>query len=110
MRAAEYDYAVVLLKGFGLTKDEPKTIGYLKSAAGKGIAGAQNRLAYVYLEGVGTDKNPVEAAKWRLIAAKNGVEDKTLDEMIAKLSKADRAKAELAASEWTDKIQVQGLE
>ncbi|MEQ1673204.1 MAG: SEL1-like repeat protein, partial [Hyphomicrobium sp.] len=108
--AAEYDYAVLLLKGFGLTKDEPKIMALLTSAAVKGIAGAQNRLAYVHMDGVGTDKNIVEAAKWRIIAAKGGVEDKTLDEMIAKLSNADRAKAETAASEWADKIQVQGLE
>lgn len=108
--AAEYDYAVLLLKGMGLTKDEPKVYGYLKSAADKGVAGAQNRLAYIHLEGIGTAKNPIEAAKWRLIAQKNGVEDKTLDDMIAKLSKADRAKAITAASEWSDRIQVQTLE
>ncbi len=104
---AQYDYAVLLLKGFGLTKDEPKATGYMKAAAEKGLAGAQNRLAYINLEGIGAGKNPVEAAKWRIIAKKNGVEDKTLDDMIAKLPKADRAKAEVAASEWADKIQVQ---
>ena len=108
--AAEYDYAVLLLKGMGLTKDEPKLYGYLKSAADKGVAGAQNRLAYLHLEGIGTAKNPVEAAKWRLIAQKNGIEDKTLDDMIAKLPKADRAKAITAASEWSDRIQVQTLD
>ena len=66
------DYAVLLLKGFGLTKDEPKAIVYLKAAAEKGVSGAQNRLAWVNLEGIGTDKNPVEAAKWRLIAKRGG--------------------------------------
>jgi TPR repeat protein len=99
-----------LLKGFGLKKDEPKIVAYLKSAAEKGIAGAQNRLAYLHLEGVGTGKNAVEAAKWRLIAQKNGIEDKKLDDMIASLPKADRAKAQAAASEWSDRIQIQGLE
>ena len=101
---------MLLLKGFGLTKDESKIVTYLKSAAEKGIPGAQNRLAYVHMEGVGTDKNLVEAAKWRIIAQKNGVADTVLDGMLAKLSKADRAKAEVAASEWIDKIQVQGLQ
>ena len=62
------------------------------------------------MEGVGTDKNMVEAGKWRIIAQKNGVEDKTLDEMLARLSKADRAKAETAASEWADRIQVRTVE
>lgn len=107
---AEYDYAVLLLKGFGLKKDEPKAIAYLKAAAEKGIPGAQNRMAYIYLEGVGTDRDKVEAAKWRLIAKKNGFTDKTLDGMVAKLSKADRARAVTEASAWADRIQVQAVE
>ena len=107
---AQYDYAVLLLKGFGLTRDEPKAIGYLKAAAEKGLPGAQNRLAWVNLEGVASDKNPVEAAKWRYIAKRNGFEDDRLDEEIAKLSKTDLAKAQTAASEWSDRIQVQPVE
>ena len=107
LAAAQYDYAVLLLKGLGLTRDEPKAVPYLKAAAEKGIAGAQNRLAYVYLEGIGTDKNPIEAAKWRLIAQKSGLADKSLDDTVAKLAKADRQAAEKAASEWADRIQIQ---
>jgi len=103
---AEYDYAVMLLKGMGLKKDEPRAPVLLKTAAEKGIAGAQNRYSYVLLEGIGVQKDPIEAAKWRLIAQRNGVEDKTLDEMVAKLSKADRQKAEAAAVAWTDRIQI----
>jgi hypothetical protein len=63
-------------------------------------------MAYIYREGIETTKDPVEAAKWRLIAKKNGFEDKTLDDMVAKLPKAQRLKAEQEASAWTDRIQV----
>ena len=107
LAVAQYDYAVMLLQGFGLTKDEPKIGVLMKAAAEKGIPGAQNRMAYIFREGVETEKNPVEAAKWRLIARTNGFKDATLDEMVAKLPKADRQKAEAEASAWADRIQVE---
>ena len=100
------EYAVRLLQGYGLKEDEPKIIALMKAAATKGIAGAQNRLDYIYREGIETKKDPIEAAKWRLIAKKNGFEDKTLDAMVAKLPKADRLKAEAEASAWNDRIRI----
>ncbi len=106
LAVAQYDYAVKLLQGFGLTKDEPKIPALMKAAADKGIPGAQNRLAYIYLQGIKVKKDPVEAAKWRLIAKKSGVEDKSLDDVVAKMPKADRQKAESEASAWADRIQV----
>lgn len=103
---AQYDYAVKLLQGFGLSKDESKIAVLMKAAADKGVPGAQNRMAYLYRDGIKVDKDPVEAATWRLIAKKNGFEDKELDAMVAKLPKAQRQKAEAAASAWHDQIQV----
>ncbi|HET6390075.1 tetratricopeptide repeat protein [Hyphomicrobium sp.] len=103
---AQYEYAIRLIQGMGLTKDEPKIPALMKAAAGKGIAGAQNRLAYIYFDGIKVKKDPVEAAKWRLIAKKNGYEDEELDARIAAMPKADRQKAEAAASAWSDRIRV----
>jgi uncharacterized protein len=103
MADAEYDYAVMLLKGFGLNADAPKTVDYLKSAANKGVAGAQNRLAHVILEGQLVLPNGAEAAKWRLLAKDNGLADAALDDYLAKMSKLDRAAAELAAQTWREK-------
>ncbi len=103
MPEAEYDYAVVLLKGYGLNADMPRAIDYLKSAAGKGLAGAQNRLAHVYAEGIMLlDRNPIEAAKWRLLARDGQIVDAVLDALVNKLSRADREKAEIAAQRWRD--------
>ncbi len=99
---AEYDYAVLLLKGLGLERDKPKAITYLKAAADHGMPGAQNRLANIYFEGAGIEKSMSEAAKWRLIAKHGGVADEKLDAEIAKLSAADRTRAERAASDWLD--------
>jgi TPR repeat protein len=104
--AAEYEYAVMLLRGFGLNSDVPKAIDYLRGAAEKGIAGAQNRLAHAMADGLRGEKNPVEAAKWRLLAKDSGIKDDTLDALVGKLSKAERLAAEKAAQEWRDRAAV----
>ena len=102
MPEAEYDYAVQLLKGYGINSDMPKAIEYLRSAASKGLPGAQNRLAYVYFEGVRVDADPVEGAKWRMLARDSQIADTNLDALVTKLSRADREKAEKAAQAWRD--------
>jgi uncharacterized protein len=103
MPEAEYDYAVMLLRGNGLNADMPRALDYLKSAANKGLAGAQNRLANVYAEGIMLlDKDLVEAAKWRMLARDGNIADDALDAIVAKLPRADREKAEKAAQTWRD--------
>lgn len=104
---AELDYAVMILRGFGLNADVPKAIDYLKSAAAKGLAAAQNRLAWCYAEGVRVGKNPLEAARWRLIAKAGGLDDPALDTYVGKLSAADRARAERAANQWLERAELQ---
>ena len=94
---------MVLLRGLGLTRDEPKAIPYLRAAAQKGLASAQNRLAYVYAEGVGVKKSPQEAAKWRLIAQAGGLKDEGLDALVGKLPKEQQLAAQKAASEWRER-------
>ena len=109
---AEIEYAMILLKAD--VEKPPEKIPFdkqaarlLRSAAEKGVAVAQNRLARLYANGIGVEASPVEAAKWHLIAKSGGIEDDVLDKAAAKLSKADRLKAEKAAAEWSDKSQVQ---
>lgn len=102
MAEAEYDYAVLLLKGYGLNADMPRALDYLRSAANKGLAGAQNRLANVYAEGVTVMVDPVEAAKWRILARDGRIADEGMDKLMAKLSRADREKAEKLAQTWRD--------
>lgn len=103
---AEYEYAVSLLKGEGLNEDKPYVVDYLSAAARKGVSGAQNRLAYIYFDGLLMRENPVEAAKWRLLAKAGGVADEALDKKVAELSEQDRKKAERAAQEFQDSAAV----
>lgn len=101
---AELEYALMLFKGLGIEADRPKAMGLLQSAAGKGLPVAQNRLARVYANGLGTGKNLAEAAKWHLIAKSAGADDDDLEKLVAKLPRADRAKAEQAAAAWRESV------
>ena len=59
--------------------------------------------------GIGVEANPLEAAKWRLVAKAAGVADDKLDLYVAALPDADRAKAETAAAEWRERRQVMAM-
>ena len=108
---AQIDYAVILFKDHDLPADEKTKLhrqGFelLLSAANKGSPVAQNRLARCYAQGVGIEKSLAEAAKWHLVAKAGGVEDEVLERLVAKLSRADRAKAQQAADEWREQALV----
>src|SRR5690606_9290025 len=103
---AEYDYALMLLRGFGLNADVPKAVDYLRSASEKGFAGAQNRLAHLLADDEHGGPDLVEAAKWRILARESGIEDSKLDELIAQLSPDNQLSAERAAEEWRERVAV----
>jgi TPR repeat protein len=106
---AEIDYAVILFRGQGVPVDAKKGAEFFRRAAEKGAATAQNRLARCYAHGAGVEKDLVEAAKWNFIANAGGIQDEGLEKMLAKLSRADKAKAQAAADQWRDRLTV-GLE
>jgi uncharacterized protein len=106
---AQVEYAVILFRGHGVVSDPKRGTRLFRAAADKGVAVAQNRLARCYANGAGVEANPFEAAKWHLIAKAGGETDDNLEKVLAKLSKADRAKAQKAADEWRDRRQV-GIE
>jgi TPR repeat protein len=100
---------VMLFQGRGVPPDPKEGARLFRSAAERGLSVAQNRLARCYAHGAGVEMNVVEAAKWHLIAKAAGVADESLDKIVAKLSKADRVRAEKAAGDWRDRSQI-GIE
>ena len=106
---AQLEYAVMLFQGRGVVPDQKRGAELFRAAAERGVPVAQNRLARCYLHGAGVEMNVVEAAKWHLIASAGGVADEALDKLVAKLSKADRARAQKAADDWREKQQM-GIE
>ena len=106
---AQIDYAVLLFRGHGVPVDAKRGADYFRQAAEKGAATAQNRLARCYAHGAGVEQSLTEAAKWNFIAKAGGIDDEVLEKMLAKLSRADRTKAQAAAEQWRDRALV-GLE
>jgi TPR repeat protein len=106
---AQLEYAVMLFQGRGVPPDQKRGAQLFRAAAEKGLPVAQNRLARCYAHGAGVEMNVVEAARWHLIAKAGGVADDSLEKILAKLSKADRAKAQKAAEGWLDRLQM-GIE
>ena len=92
----------MLFKGEGVAVDEKKGAKLFRLAAEQGNAVAQNRLARLYANGVVVEADPVEAAKWHLLAREAGVSDFSLDILLAKLTKEQRAKAEKEADDWRE--------
>ena len=104
---AEVEFAVILLKNHEVPPDQleklrRRGVELLLSASRKGLAVAQNRLARCHLDGIGTARDKLEAAKWHLVAKAGGHEDAGLDKLVAELSRADRLKATAAAAEWRE--------
>ena len=99
----------MLFQGRGVPPDQKQGAALFRAAADRGLSVAQNRLARCYAHGAGVEMNVVEAAKWHMIAKAGGVADESLDKIVAKLSKTDRARAEKAAGDWRDRSQI-GIE
>jgi TPR repeat protein len=97
---AQLEYGVMLFKGQGVAVDEARAAKLIRLAAEQGNAVAQNRLARLYANGVVVKADPVQAAKWHLLARTAGVSDFSLDIVLSKLGKEERAEAEKAAEEW----------
>ena len=57
-------------------------------------------MARLYANGVGVKADPVQAAKWHLLARSAGVSDFALDIALSKLTKAQRVEADKAAEDW----------
>lgn len=104
---AEVEYGILLFKGHGAAPDPVRGAHFFASAARKGNPIGQNRFARCLTHGAGVEKSLPEAAKWHLIAKAAGVEDKDLDQMVARLGRADRLAAEQAAHAWRERALVQ---
>ncbi len=97
---SEIEYAIALFNGTGIAKNESAAAGYFLKAAQKNNPVAQDRLAWMYATGRGIKAEPVEAARWHLIAKAGGIDDQPLDELIRNMKPTDRAMGENKAKPW----------
>lgn len=97
---AELEYGLMLYLGKGIAKDEKRGADFVRRAAEKGNAVAQNRIARLYANGLVYKQEPIEAAKWHILAREKGVADLTLDFLVMRLSKDERKAADERVRAW----------
>jgi TPR repeat protein len=94
---AQLDAAIWLIEGIGGDRNLEDGFGWMRRAAESGNTVAQNKLAHLYVNAIGTRPDPVEAAKWYVLSRRAGLKDLALEDFYLGLDD-DQQKAALAAA------------
>ena len=79
-KEAAYNLGLLYFFGKGVKKDLQLAYEYCEKAAFMGSSRAQNNLAFMLTEGLGTSKNYVASYAWALIAIENGYNSQKIKE------------------------------
>jgi TPR repeat protein len=78
------EYGIALFNGDGVQVDQELAGDWFERAAERGSPIARNRLARMYAAGMGLAPNPILACMWHILAKSAGLEDKQLDDFVAR--------------------------
>lgn len=90
---AQLDLGTWLVEGRGGGRDLKAGFGWMRRAAGSGNVAAQNRLAKLYMAGIGTDPNEIDAAAWYFLARRQGLKDPEMEDFLGGLTDEEQKKA-----------------
>jgi TPR repeat protein len=90
---AELELGTWLVEGRGGPADLEGGFRWLKQAAEGGNVAAENRLAKLYLNGIGTQADKVEAGAWYVLARRAGLSDPQMDIFYSSLSADEQRQA-----------------
>lgn len=79
---AELDLGTWLVEGRGGAKDEKAGYKWLSRAARFGNVAAQARTAKLFMAGIGTDPDNIQAAAWYFLARRAGLKDADLEDLL----------------------------
>ena len=82
-----------MIEGRGGPRDRKAGFDWLKQAAEGGNVAAQNRLAKLYMHGIGTDPDQVMAAAWYILARRAGLSDPEMDDFMSGLTDEETKQA-----------------
>ncbi len=94
---AQVDLGVWLVNGTNGPRDFVKGFQWLSIAANDGNVVAQNKLAHLYINALGTKPDPVEAAKWYVLSRRAGLADPALEDFYLGIND-DQQKAAIDAA------------
>lgn len=95
---AALELGLWLIEGISGPKDYETGFFWMRVAANRSLVLAQNRLAYLYINAIGTRGDRIEAAKWYLLSRRAGLEDPALDVFYKGLSDDEKRAAVSAAN------------
>ena len=79
---AQLDLGTWLISGRGGERDVKSGFAWLKRAAEGGNVAAQNRVAKLYMQGIGTEPDAIFAAAWYILARRAGLFDPVMDDFM----------------------------
>lgn len=97
---AQLDYAIWLIDGVGGPTDYEGGFRWMQVAATRGNVVAQNRMAVLQINAIGTNGDPVEAAKWYILSRRAGYNDRALDDFYQGLTEDEQKLAIEAANKF----------
>ena len=90
---AQLDLATWLINGRGGERDLKSGFGWMKRAADGGNVAARNRLAKLYMGGIGTEPDSILAAAWYIVARRAGLIDPEMEDFLGGLTEDETKKA-----------------
>lgn len=90
---AQVDLATWLVEGRGGPRDLKAGFGWMKRAAEGGNVAAWNRLAKLYMGGIGTEPNATDAAAWYFLARRRGLSDREMEDFLRGLTDEELKKS-----------------
>lgn len=97
---AQLDIGLWYVNGIAGERDYDKGFQWLSTAANRGNVVAQNRLAHLYINALGTRPDPIEAAKWYVVSRRAGLKDAALEDFYLGLTDEQQKKAIDAANRF----------
>ena len=91
----ELGYELGLALHAQLFKERPHLVahGMNGCAAQAGNVAAQNRLAKLYMRGIGTEPNSIDAAAWYFLARRAGLKDPEMEDFLRGLTEEEQKQA-----------------
>ena len=97
---AQLDLGIWLVNGVAGERDYEAGFKWLKRAADGGNVVAQNRVAYLYINALGTKPDPIEAGKWFVLSRRAGLNDAGLEDFYLGLTDEQQKAAISAANKF----------
>lgn len=97
---AQVDLGIWLVNGTGGERNLEEGFRWLYGAAQRGNVVAQNKVAHLYIQALGTKPDPVEAAKWYVLSRRAGLKDPGLEDFYLGIEEDQQKKAIEAANRF----------